>query len=170
MDINSLFSQLAIAGPIGVFFLSIITNATVFLPFPVLELALFASGPVDVFGLGIFSPLVFGVAAGAGAGIGELSGYFCGRGGRHILKKLKKEQAEKISGYAKKLEKEGFIALIIFAFLPLPFDLAGVAAGIVKFPIHLFMLGCAIGKIPRYSLIAYAGYFGISWVMSFFGG
>ena len=169
MDINSLFTELTAAGPLGIFFLSIITNATIFLPFPALELALFASGSIDIFGLGIFSPLILGIAAGAGAGIGELSGYFFGRGGRHILKKLKKEQAEKIEGFAQRLKKEGFIALIIFAFLPLPFDLAGIAAGIVKFPIPLFMLGCALGKIPRYTLYAYAGYFGIHWFMTFFG-
>ncbi len=169
VNIDGLFGDLVNAGPLGFFFLAIITNATVFLPVPVLEISLIAAGSTNFFGLGIFSPLLLGIAAGCGAGIGELSGYFFGAGGRKVLKKFNKEQSEKIVGFGKKLQKHGLIALIIFAFLPLPFDLAGVAAGLMHYPKKLFVLGCVIGKSPRYALIAYAGYFGVPWVLHFFG-
>ncbi len=165
MAIESFFIGLSNAGPIGIFLLSVIINASVLFPIPILEFALFASGQINLFGLGIFSPIVFGVAAGLGAGIGELSGYFLGRGGRKILKKFNEKQAEEIFMFGKKLESKGFFALILFAFFPFPFDLVGIAAGLVKYKMHLFMLGCAIGKSLRYSLISYAGYFGISWLM-----
>jgi len=169
VEITGFFGYLAEAGPIGFFFLAIITNATVFLPVPVLEIALIAAGSANFFGLGIFSPLLIGIAAGCGAAIGELSGYFVGAGGRHVFKHFNKDQSEKIIAFGKKLEKKGLIALVVFAFLPLPFDLAGVAAGIARYPKHLFMLGCALGKSPRYALLAYAGYFGLPWVLHFFG-
>jgi membrane protein YqaA with SNARE-associated domain len=168
VEITGLFAELANAGPIGFFFLSIISNATVLMPIPVLEIALFTAGSINFFGLGIFSPLLLGICAGCGAAIGELSGYFVGAGGHHVLKKFKKEEAEKITALGVKLKQEGLITLIIFAFLPLPFDLAGVAAGLAHYPKRLFMLGCALGKSPRYALIAYAGYFGLHWLMSFF--
>jgi membrane protein YqaA with SNARE-associated domain len=165
MPFESLFISLSNAGPLGIFLLSVITNASILFPIPILEIALFASGSVNFLGLGIFSPLVFGFAAGIGAGFGELSGYFLGRGGRKILKKFKEKEAEKIFLFGKKLEKKGFFALIFFAFFPFPFDLVGIAAGLVKFPLKVFIIGCAIGKSFRYSIIAYAGYFGMSWLM-----
>ncbi len=165
MTIESLFISLSNAGPIGIFLLSVITNASILFPIPILEIVLFTCGQINFFGLGIFSPIVFGCAAGLGAGIGELSGYFLGRGGRKILKKFNAKQAEEIFMFGKKLESKGFFALIFFAFFPFPFDLVGIAAGLIKFKIHLFMIGCAIGKSVRYSIIAYAGYFGMSWLM-----
>jgi len=166
---DSLFTALSSSGPLGIFFLSAITNATVFLPFPALELVLFTLGSVNFFGLGIFSPLLLGVCAGLGASIGELSAYFLGLGGREVLKKFNREQAEKIKELSIKLKHKGLVVLSVFAFLPLPFDLAGVAAGLARFPMPLFMLGCAIGKSPRYAIIAYAGYFGFPWIMHLFG-
>jgi membrane protein YqaA with SNARE-associated domain len=168
-EITGFFAGLVDAGPIGFFFLAVITNATVFLPFPVLEVALVTAGSVSFWNLGFFSPLLLGIFAGCGASIGELSGYFVGSGGRHVLKRFKKEQVEKIVVYGKRLEQQGLLALVVFAFLPLPFDLAGVAAGLVHFPKRLFLVGCALGKSPRYALIAYAGYFGLPFVLKFFG-
>jgi membrane protein YqaA with SNARE-associated domain len=167
--IDSLFVYLSSAGPLGVFFLSALTNATVFLPLPALEIVLFALGSTNFFGLGFFSPLLLGACAGLGASIGELSAYFLGRGGRHVLKKFNPQQAHKIKEYGEKLKEKGFFALAVFAFLPLPFDLAGVAAGLVHFPMHKFMLGCAVGKTPRYAIIAYAGYFGVPSLLQLFG-
>jgi len=60
--------------------------------------------------------------------------------------------------------------IAFFAFTPLPFDLIGIAAGLVKYSKKKFFLGCLIGKIPRYIILAYAGYFGITFLIHFFGG
>jgi len=40
---------------------------------------------------------------------------------------------------------------------PIPFDLAGIVAGVLKMPIWKFLLLCVIGKILKMVLFAYLG-------------
>ena len=68
-------------GYLGTFLISILANATLLIPVP---------GLVIVFSMGAkFNPLLIGVAAGAGATIGELSGYLAGFSGQGILENQK---------------------------------------------------------------------------------
>jgi len=66
------------------------------------------------------------------------------------------------------MRKYGGLTITVLAFLPLPvFDLAGVAAGALKMPVHKFLLYCALGKIPKMILVAYAGAYSVDWVLRF---
>ncbi len=72
-------AQLAVYGYPGIFLLSILANATLFLPAP---------GVAFVFSMGaVFPPLPVALAAGAGAALGELSGYLAGFPGRAVLER-----------------------------------------------------------------------------------
>ena len=69
-------------GYLGTFLISILANATVIIPAP---------GLVIVFSMGAkFNPLLIALAAGAGATIGELSGYLAGFSGQGIIEDQKR--------------------------------------------------------------------------------
>lgn len=145
--------ELAQYGYPGIFLLSILANATIVLPAPGLAIV-FAMG-------GVFSPIGVGLAAGAGATLGELSGYLAGFSGQAVIEN--RGIYQKIESWMKRY---GPATIVVLAFIPSPvFDLAGVAAGALKMPILQFLLWCALGKIPKMVLIAYAGAYSVEWVM-----
>ena len=54
------------------------------------------------------------------------------------------------------------------SFAPSPvFDVAGLAAGAARVPVRIFYPAILIGKIGRGILMAYVGYYGISFVEKF---
>jgi membrane protein DedA with SNARE-associated domain len=146
------FRHLASLGYIGIFFLSILANATIILPAP---------GLAFVFGLGaVFNPFFVALAAGAGAAIGELSGYLAGYSGQTIIQRTRYEQ--QLEGW---MRKYGGRTILIFAFIPNPlFDIAGMIAGMLKMPLWKFLLFCWIGKTLKMLLFAYAGSWSIPWL------
>lgn len=159
-------------GPLGVvalFFISIIGNASLFLPVPVDIILLFLA-PVDFLGLGVLTPLILGLVVAFGASIGEFSGYFVGLAGIKSFESMKKKEVDKLKILKEKLEAVGIPLVAFFAFTPLPFDLIGIAAGLSKYSKKKFFVGCLLGKVPRYVILAYAGYYGITFIMALFGG
>jgi len=145
--------ELAVFGYPGIFLIALLTNATVFLPAP---------GVAIVFAMGaVFNPLFVGIAAGAGGALGELSGYLAGFSGQAVVENSK--LYARLSGW---VEKHGFLAILILAAIPNPtFDIAGVAAGILKLPIHKFLLAAWIGVTFKMILFAYAGAYSLTWVL-----
>ncbi|MGD0807671.1 MAG: VTT domain-containing protein [Anaerolineales bacterium] len=146
------FRHLASLGYIGIFLLSILANATIILPAP---------GVAFVFGMGaVFNPFFVALAAGAGAAIGELSGYIAGYSGQTIIQRSRYEQ--QLEGW---MRKNGGWTILIFAFIPNPlFDIAGMIAGMLKMPLWKFLLFCWIGKTLKMFLFAYAGSLSIPWL------
>jgi len=144
---QSKFKNLGSYGYPGIFFISILSNATVIIPIP---------GVVITSALGaVFNPFWVAVAAGSGAAIGELSGYLAGYSGQGILEKLKvHDRLNEI------IRKYGGIAIMVLAFIPNPaFDLAGISAGALKMPPATFLFWCWIGKILKMIMFAFGGSF-----------
>ncbi|RLC74997.1 MAG: hypothetical protein DRI61_15635, partial [Chloroflexi bacterium] len=59
----------------------------------------------------------------------------------------------------------GYGALVIFILSVIPnpfFDLAGMAAGVSRFPLWRFLLACWLGKTVKTTAVAFAGYYSIS--------
>lgn len=141
----------------GIFLLSILASATIVLPAPGLVFV-FAAGALPA-----LSPLGVGVAAGLGATLGELSGYLAGFSGRAIIED--RAMYDRLEGGMKKY---GPVVIAGLGFLPIPFfDLAGIAAGALKMPVQRFLFWCAVGKIPKMLLVAYAGAYSVGWVEQF---
>ncbi|MDY6847424.1 MAG: VTT domain-containing protein [Chloroflexota bacterium] len=136
----------------GIFLFSILANAAIFVPVP---------GVVFTSAMGaVFNPLLVSIAAGAGAALGELSGYLAGFSGQAVV-----EGSEKYQRVVRWMEKYGDTTILVLAFIPNPlFDLAGIAAGILRMPIGKFLFFCIIGKILKMMMFAYAG----NWVMNIF--
>jgi len=146
--------ELARFGYPGIFLLSILANATVLLPAP---------GVLFVFAMGaVFHPIGVAVAAGLGAALGELSGYLAGFSGQAIVENA--QVYNRLRGWMERHKVLSYLAVLTLAFIPNPlFDLAGVSAGALKMPIPVFLLFCAIGKILKMLLFAYAGASSLNW-------
>ena len=129
----------------GIFVFSILANATILVPVP---------GVVFTSAMGaVFHPFWVSIAAGAGAALGELSGYMAGFLGQAVV-----ENAERYDRVVHWMKKYGDVTILILAFIPNPlFDLAGILAGMLKMPIGKFLLYCVIGKILKMMMFAYAG-------------
>jgi membrane protein YqaA with SNARE-associated domain len=115
----------------------------------------------------IFNPLGVAIAAGLGAAIGELSGYAAGFSGQAVVEKVAFYQ--RLTGWMRQHNNLSFFAIFVMAFIPNPFfDLAGMASGALKIPLWKFLLPCAIGKILKMAMFAYAGAYSINWILKFF--
>jgi len=152
-------SELGGYGYLGAFLISLIANATIILPIPGI-LILVGMGSVP--GL---HPVLIGLVAAAGGTLGELTGYMLGYGGR-VLVENRKAHARAVAW----INKWGVLAILIFALVPfLPLDIAGIAAGNLRFPLWKFMAVCWCGKAILYTVAAYAGAWGWEIVVPFFG-
>lgn len=139
------FVHLQGLGLMGLFLLSIIGNATIVLPTPVV-LTAFIGGS-------IFNPFLVTVITSFGATIGELTGYIAGISGRGVVDTDKK--FEKVKYW---MNKYGLWTLFILAAIPNPlFDIAGIIAGAYKIPVYKYFLVVLLGKIIKFGIIAFLG-------------
>jgi membrane protein YqaA with SNARE-associated domain len=147
-------------GYVGVFLISIAANATIIIPLP---------GVAFTTAMGaIFNPIGVAIAAGLGAAIGELSGYLAGFSGQAVIERA--TLYERLTKWMKEHQNLAYLMVVLLAFIPNPFfDLAGMASGALKLPIWKFLIACAIGKIIKMLLFAYAGFYSFGWVTSMFG-
>ena len=137
--------ELAIYGYPGIFILSFMAYATVLLPAP---------GIAIIFVMGaVFNPIGVGLAAGAGAALGELSGYLAGFSGQEVVKQVR--IYERLRDW---MQRNGSLTILILSAIPNPlFDLAGVAAGSLKMPFTRFLFWCWVGETIKMSFFAYFG-------------
>jgi uncharacterized membrane protein YdjX (TVP38/TMEM64 family) len=142
-------------GYLGAFLISLVSSATIILPIPGLAL-IFALGDAH-------NPFLIGIAAGAGSALGEITGYMAGYSGQIVLKNNKT--------YLRMehwMKRRGSIVIFVLAFVPNPiFDLAGAAAGVLRYPLWKFLLVCFLGKTPKSILVALAGAWTLKWVYDF---
>lgn len=149
-------AELQAYGYPGIFLLSILANATVILPAPGIALT-YAFGAV-------FQPIGVALAAGAGAALGELTGYLAGFSGQGVINDI--PMYARITEWT---ERYGGWMVLVLAFIPNPFfDIAGAAAGALKMPIRVFLIWSFIGKFLKMLLIAYAGAASLDWVINLF--
>jgi membrane protein YqaA with SNARE-associated domain len=143
-------------GYAGIFLLSIAANSTIIIPVPAAALTT-AMGAV-------FNPIGVAVAAGLGAAIGEMSGYLAGYSGGAVVEHIK--YYDQLTVWMRQHPNLTELTIAVLAFIPNPlFDMAGIAAGALKMPVWRFMLPCAIGKILKMLMFAYAGSFGAGWLL-----
>lgn len=129
----------------GIFLVSIFSNATLIFPIP---------GVVFTSAMGaVFNPFGVAIAAGIGAAIGEMTGYLAGFSGQVIIDR--KDWYDRLTMW---MRKYGNLTILVMAFIPNPvFDLAGVAAGMLKMPVARFLIWCSLGKILKMLVFSYTG-------------
>jgi len=158
--LQDFFKNLASFGYFGIFLITLIGYSTILFPLPA-ALFVFSAG-------GFLNPLILGVVAGLGAAFGEMTSYGVGFGGRKLI--FKKENIEKLEKITNFLKRKGtFFAIIFIASLPFfGGDLLGISAGFLKYDAKKFFLASFIGKSVLHLIIAFAGFFGISWIKTLF--
>ncbi len=135
-------------GYLGAFLVSLVCNATVILPAGNILI-------LSVLGAVLPSAIVVGLVGGAGAAIGEITGYMAGYSGRGIAQRSK--MYERVEGW---MRRWGALTIFIMALVPFIFDLAGIAAGVLRFPFWKFFLLCWLGRTLLYVGAALAGAWG----------
>jgi uncharacterized membrane protein YdjX (TVP38/TMEM64 family) len=136
----------------GIFLAALLANATVFMPAP---------GVAIVFAMGsVFNPIGVALAAGTGGAIGELTGYFAGFTGQAVIEQF--NIYNRISPYVKKY---GGFGIFLMAAIPNPFfDLAGIAAGVLKIPLWIFFVAVWSGSLVKMFFVALAGSISLNWL------
>jgi membrane protein YqaA with SNARE-associated domain len=129
----------------GIFLISLIASATVIFPAPSLALV-FALG-------GVLDPILVGLVAGLGEALGELTGYLAGYSGQAVIEK--QEIYDRLHGW---MRRYGLAIVFLLSLFPNPFfDLAGIAAGALRFPVGYFLLSCWLGKTLKTIVFALVG-------------
>jgi membrane protein YqaA with SNARE-associated domain len=144
-------------GYLGAFLISLILNATIVLP---------AGNFLVLATLGAILPsaTIVGLIGGIGAAIGELTGYMAGYSGQAVVSRQK--VYTRLKGW---VEKWGALTIFLLSVVPLVFDLAGIAAGVLRFPLWKFFLACWLGRTILYLFIAWGGAMGWEVVLRFLG-
>lgn len=134
---------------LGVFLVSLVTCSSILVPVP---------GWILIAAMGtVLNPILVGIISGIGGTIGEITGYLLGYGGRLVV-----DNFNTYSRMVEWMKKWGGITIFVLALIPNPvFDLAGAAAGSLRFPVWKFLLYGALGRIPKHIFFAYTGYWGI---------
>jgi len=154
-------------GYLGIFLVTLISSASIFIPIP---------GWLFIIPAGLYlNPWLVAVIAGIGAAIGELTSYGVGYAGEKIYLSRKKGKKKKyIQKWLDKIEiwfqrHGGFTVIFVFALTPLPDDIVGIFCGAIKYDIKKFFLAQLIGKILMSLILVYAGYYGLTWFLGLFG-
>ena len=141
-------------GYVGVGILSFLGSASILVPIPGIAAVCAGAGLLDLF------PLWVAIVASLAECVGELSGYMLGYSGRGF--------AEHIRFYPRVerwMERRGWLALLLASSIPNPlFDLVGIAAGTLRYPIPQFLVAVWVGKLIKSLTIAYGCFYGIEWV------
>ena len=141
----------------GIWLVSLIGAGSMILPVP--GLAVICVGASPSVGL---HPAMIGIVAGSGETLGEMTGYLAGLSGNTLLQKHR--MYPKVRNW---LIDRGAIVLFVLSVIPNPiFDLIGLAAGGIRYPLKKFLIIIFIGKSIKSGSIAYACYFGVSAIQS----
>ena len=128
----------------GIWIISFIAAGSIVLPLPGPVAVCLAATP----DLGL-NPLVIGLVSASAEALGEMTGYIAGISGRSLLKR-------------NKYYRRGALFLLVGAIIPNPlFDVIGIAAGGVAYPIRKFLAIVFIAKAIKSVAIAYACLWGI---------
>jgi len=112
-----------------------------------------------------FNPLLVGILAGLGAGIGQYFHYYIGEGGRFLLSEKRRTSMDK---WEARIDKYGVLLIFLFAVTPLtPDDLLWIPLGMMKYPKLKALVSAILGKTIMLVLCAYGGYYGIDLIQKY---
>jgi membrane protein YqaA with SNARE-associated domain len=139
--------RLGSLGYIGVFLITLISNATIVVPIPYFGLVAALSPGLSMVGVGIAGAL--------GSVIGESVSFFVGRSGRGVV-----EQTRFYRWVQRQLEHpwRAFVVLFALSAPPNPaFDVAGLTAGAMGLPYWIFLSAVFLARLVRFGIVAFVG-------------
>jgi len=139
-------------GYASIFFLSFIAAALIFLPVSALASVCVAVA-VDL------NPFIVAVVAASAESIGDLTGYMAGMGGKSFFER--KRFYLRFKNFFLRYAGQ---TLVLFSIIPNPlFDIIGVAAGSILYPVKRFLLLVFIGKTIKFTWVGLGCYYGATW-------
>ena len=140
------------AGYTSIWFLAFIGAALVFLPVSALA-AVCVAATVDL------NPFLIAVVAASAEAIGELTGYLAGMGGKAVF-----ERNRFYLRFKNLFLRYAALTLFLGSIIPNRlFDIMGVAAGSILYPVRRFLLLVFIGKTIKFTWVALGCYYGMAW-------
>jgi len=140
------------AGYTSIWFLAFIGAALVFLPVSSLA-AVCVAAAVDL------NPFLIAVVAGSAEALGELTGYLAGMGGKAVF-----ERNRFYLRFKNLFSRYAALTLLVGSIIPNPlFDIMGVAAGSILYPVRKFLLLVFIGKVVKFTWVSLGCYYGMAW-------
>jgi membrane protein YqaA with SNARE-associated domain len=162
LDLSLLF------GYSGALIIAFVGNATVLFPFPYIGVPFILGGLADeATSLFLFDPWLIGIAAGLGAILGEMTGYFIGYGGGKLIDQ---EQTSSFKSFIESHPRATPLLIWFLAATPIPDDVLIVPLGVARYSWWKVALPQFVGKTMFMWGIAWAGRFGLSIIESIFGG
>jgi membrane protein YqaA with SNARE-associated domain len=153
-------------GYLGIFLISLLGAMSIFVPIPYTIVIFILGGYQDAVGNWVFEPIWIAAAAGAGAAVGEFSGYLIGFGGRRVVgEKYKK----KMTFLTKLFKRFGPITIFAFALTPLPDDLLFIPLGVMRYSLIRAFIPALLGKFFSNLIIAYSGRLSLQIIGDLFG-
>ncbi len=150
--------DLAAYGYGGVFAISLVGSATIIFPVPYF---------VIIFGLAtVLNPVLLTIVSGVGSALGEFLSFYVGKYGSHLI--LKKH-GRWFRLAEKWFKRNGFLTLVFLAAAPGVADIGGLMAGALHYSRLRFLIANLIGKIAKFAVIVYAGYYSLPIVMQYLG-
>ena len=142
--------QLATYGYLGVFIITMLGAATLFIPGPTM-VATFVVGA-------LLNPLLVSVVAGLGSALGETTGYAAGYASRVLITPQERKDTwyQRIFRW---MSSHPFLTIFLLDAIPnLLGDIAGLIAGRNRYSYFKFLLASFLGKTVRFSMAAYLGF------------
>ncbi len=135
-------------GYAAVFIVGLVSNATLILPVPGLAVS-------SVMG-GVFNPWIVGIVGGVSQALGELTGYLAGYSGHTWVET--NQTYERVDRW---MRHYGALTIFVMAVIPNPFfDVGGIIAGAMRFPVWKFLVSCTAGKVIKNIGFALIGFYG----------
>lgn len=157
-QISQFLQQFAQLGYLGIFLMSLIGASSIVFPIPyTIAIFLLAKN---------FDPILLVIAAGAGAALGEFTGYMLGYYGRRMLSA---ERQRKMEFMVKLFGRYGPVAIFIFALTPLPDDLLFIPLGLLRYKLIKAFIPALLGKMLMIYILAYFGRIGSDIILLIFG-
>lgn len=134
---------------LAIFVICLVSSLSVLFPVPGTVLWLLLVEILDL------NCALAGFVASIGGTLGEISAYYVGYGGRAFIA----PEHSKIYQMAERwMKRRGGLAIFLFALVPfLIFDLVGIAAGVLRYPLRKFYLFTWLGRLPRSLIECYIG-------------
>lgn len=136
-------------GYLGALVASFITSTTIIFPIPgFFVVAAIAASPTTNWAL-------VALAASVGGGLGESTAYIAGYGGAAVIHPKQSKWYDMAKLW---MQRHGSATIFVFALTPLPFDVAGISAGALRFPYWKFALATIAGRMPKAFIGCYAAH------------
>jgi len=140
------------AGYTSIWFLAFIGAALVFLPVSSLA-AVCVAAAVDL------NPFLLAVVAASAEAVGELTGYLAGMGGKAVF-----DRNRFYLRFKNLFSRYAALTLLVGSIIPNPlFDIMGVAAGSILYPVRKFLLLVFVGKVVKFTWVSLGCYYGMTW-------